>query len=199
MARIRNEAKYKDTRAHLLSVGMELIRSGSYEGVSVSDILKAGQAPKGSFYHYFESKEAFGLEVAAHYHALQMEGARKHLRHPDRPAIDSLFAFFHSAYLDYEARQFGQGCLMCNLSTEIADEQPRFQEMLDSHWRGLAGEIAQCISRLDRAAIGLAHLSDAEAGDWLLNAWSGALTRMKAAGDGSPLRLFLKTTFKKEL
>lgn len=196
MARTRNADAYNDAREKLLTVGMNLIRSGSYEGVGINDILREGQIPKGSFYHYFDSKEGFGLEVARHYHAQQLEGARAILLDNDDPPLERLKAFFQTAYQDFEAREFSQGCLMCNLTTELADEEPAFQAVLQTNWHELSEVVAACIAEMDKAAIGLGHLTDTEAADWLLNSWSGALTRMKATRDGTPLSLFLKSTFK---
>ncbi len=112
------------------------------------------------------------------------------------PPLDRLKNFFQNAYEDFESRDFSQGCLMCNLTTELADEEPAFQAVLQANWHELSAVIAACIAGTDKAAIGLDHLTDSEAADWLLNSWSGALTRMKATRDGTPLRLFLKSTFK---
>lgn len=199
MARIRNEQVYDETRSKLLTVGMNLIRAGSYESIGINDILREGQIPKGSFYHYFKSKEAFGREVLQFYHEQQVESASALLTDPALPPLERLQMFFKGAYDDFEAKGFAQGCLMCNLSTELADEHPAFQSLLQEQWHALSAQIALCVAELDKAEIGLAHLSDKEAADWLLNSWSGALTRMKAMRDGAPLRLFLKTTFKEGL
>ena len=195
MARTRNEETYNETRTNLLEVGMELIRQGSYNSVGINDVLRVSGAPKGSFYHYFSSKEEFGLEVVKHYHALQLDGAKQVLQ-GSAPAIDRLHLFFKTALKEFESRQFRHGCLMCNLSTELADDQPVFQRLLKQHWKALSTVIAGCIAELDKADIGLAHLTNKEAGDWLINNWSGALTRMKAAGSAEPLRLFMKSIFK---
>lgn len=199
MARTRNEEAYNDARSKLLDVGVNLIRSASYEGVGINDVLREGQVPKGSFYHYFDSKQHFGLEVARHYHAQLLEGAKALLSDAEVPPLDRLKSFFRSAYADFETREFSQGCLMCNLTTELADEEPAFQAVLKDNWNDMSAALAACISEIDKAEIGLSHLTDAEAADWLLNSWSGALTRMKATRDGTPLRLFLKSTFKESM
>lgn len=196
MARTRNEEAYNDAREQLLLVGAKLIRSGSYESVGINDILREGRIPKGSFYHYFDSKERFGLEVAKHYHAGLIADAEAILLDRTRAPLERLQAFFQDAYEDFEARGFAQGCLMCNLTTELADEEPAFQAVLQTNWLELGAVIAACVAELDKSEIGLEHLSDGEAADWLLNSWSGALTRMKATRDGTPLQLFLKSTFK---
>jgi TetR/AcrR family transcriptional repressor of nem operon len=84
---------------------------------------------------------------------------------------------------------------MCNLSSELADENENFQLLLSQHWQQLSTEISKCIEELGSEELGLAHLSPIESADWLLNCWSGSLTRMKATGTPEPLQLFLKTVF----
>lgn len=198
MARTRNIEAYDDTRSRLLEVGERLLRAGSYERVGISDILREGQVPKGSFYHYFASKERFGIAVAEHYHARQIASARTILLNRAIPPQKRLVAFFQTALEDFAAREFGQGCLMCNLTTELADKEPEFQKILMNNWKELSAEIAGCIEEMDKSEIGLEHLTNAEAADWLLNSWSGALTRMKATRDKTPLTLFIKSIFKSE-
>lgn len=195
MARTRNQPAYDNARTHLLDVGVRLIRKESFEGVGINDVLQEAGVPKGSFYHYFENKEAFGLDVARHYHDAQMSIALKTLGESAISPIDRLRGFFAAAYEDYESRGFGQGCLMCNLSTELSDESDAFQQLLQRQWNELSHPIGKCISDIDGELAGLGHLDSDEAGDWLLNAWSGALTRMKATRDGAPLKLFMKSVF----
>ena len=50
------------TREHLLEVGLERLRSTGYTATGVKEVLDLANVPKGSFYHYFPSKEAFAGE-----------------------------------------------------------------------------------------------------------------------------------------
>ena len=50
-------------RDHLIKSGQDLIWSKGYDLCSIKDITNAAGLPKGSFYHYFESKEKFALEA----------------------------------------------------------------------------------------------------------------------------------------
>ena len=198
MARTRNEDQYNDARTALLNVGLELMRKRSYDSVGLSDILREAGVPKGSFYHYFSSKEEFGLAVASHYNAMDLESSGEILLAPDRPASERLRNFFQVAYDNYVARGFSEGCLMCNLTAELADREPAFQNVLSHHFQSLSDLIAQCLAGMDLSEIGLSHLNHQEAADWLLNSWAGALTRMKAVRDGAPLQLFMRTTFSED-
>ncbi len=196
MTRIRNQESYDASRLKLLDVGEALIRQRSFSETGVMDVLRKANIPKGSFYHYFKSKEDFGIAVARRYSDQQVEFAREVLGNTTKPALSRLRSFFEAAAVDMERRGYSQGCLMCNLTTELADENPAFQRELDQNWRQLTAEIARCLQDADLASINLSHLSAEEAADWLLNAWSGALTRMKAIGGPGPLELFMKSVFK---
>jgi len=199
MARTRNIKNYDNAKSRLLAIGVELIRSDSFSAIGINDVLKKSEIPRGSFYHYFENKQAFGLEVAQFYHAQQMSDAQNILRNESITPLQRLKKFFRQARKAFSKRSFADGCLMCNLSTELADTNATFQTVLKTQWNELAAEIALCVAQMDKADIGMAHLTDKEVADWLLNAWGGALARMKAEGNDTPLQLFEKSIFKKRI
>lgn len=196
MARPRDKNKQMMNRERLLEAGEQAFRETSFSESGINDILSSSGVPKGSFYHHFLSKEAFGIAVADRYNETQITAARACLEDPSLPHIDRVCSFFERAREDMGKRQFAQGCLMCNLSTELADERPAFQAALDTHWQGMTAVLAECLNNVDLSEIGLEHLTPAQAADWLMNAWSGALTRMKASGNDEPLALFMRTIFK---
>lgn len=198
MARPKDRKTHMSNHEKLLEAGERLMRSTSYGETGINNVLSEAAVPKGSFYHHFGSKEAFGIAVARRYHEHQLDYARQCLGDPGQPAIDRLRAFFEGARADMRDRRFAQGCLMCNLSTELADERPEFQAELDQHWTMLVAEVATCLRQLDLSEIGLGHLGPDDAADWLMNAWSGALTRMKASASDAPLALFMRTIFRTE-
>ena len=59
----------KSSREHLLDVGVELMHQNGYNATGLSDILKAADMPKGSFYHHFSSKEDFAAAALARHTA----------------------------------------------------------------------------------------------------------------------------------
>lgn len=198
MARPRDQNTHMSHHEKLLDAGEHAFRETSFSESGINEILASSGVPKGSFYHHFASKEAFGIAVANRYNEAQVAAAKGCLEDPSLPPIDRLRLFFESARKDMGNRKFQQGCLMCNLSTELADERPAFQAVLDTHWQNLTAVVAECLAEADLSEIGLEHLTPEEAADWLMNAWSGALTRMKASGNDAPLALFMRTIFKTE-
>lgn len=55
--------KNSATREKLIETGAELIGQHGYNATGINAVLKTCGVPKGSFYHYFSSKEEFGLAV----------------------------------------------------------------------------------------------------------------------------------------
>ena len=53
---------YTETRRELIQAGLALLTEKGYSSVGIDQILRSVNVPKGSFYHYFKSKEAFGLK-----------------------------------------------------------------------------------------------------------------------------------------
>jgi TetR/AcrR family transcriptional repressor of nem operon len=56
-----------DTREHLLATGETLSLRLGFTGMGLSELLATAGVPKGSFYHYFRSKEAFGEAMLQRY------------------------------------------------------------------------------------------------------------------------------------
>src|SRR3954469_11636255 len=49
-----------DVREHILEVGQRIMAGKGFSAVGLNEILTSAGVPKGSFYHYFGSKDAFG-------------------------------------------------------------------------------------------------------------------------------------------
>ncbi len=49
-----------DIRQHILDTAKPIILGKGFSAVGLNELLNAAEVPKGSFYHYFKSKEYFG-------------------------------------------------------------------------------------------------------------------------------------------
>ena len=59
-----------ETRAKLLEAARDVIRAKGYAGSTVDDICVAAGVTKGSFFHYFDSKEALGIAAVERFGAM---------------------------------------------------------------------------------------------------------------------------------
>jgi TetR/AcrR family transcriptional repressor of nem operon len=52
-----------DTRYHIIQTGADLIGQKGFGATGINGVLTSAGVPKGSFYHYFKSKNDFGLAI----------------------------------------------------------------------------------------------------------------------------------------
>src|SRR5574337_1694674 len=57
------------TREALIRAGVELLTEKGFNSVGLEEVLRRVGVPKGSFYHYFSSKDDFGRQVLEAYAA----------------------------------------------------------------------------------------------------------------------------------
>src|SRR5260370_23412127 len=89
-----DEMEVRSSREQLLQVGLRRIHSVGYAATGVKEILDEAEVPKGSFYHYFASKEAFAKEVLALYVRGENERAEKILRDGTGTPLTRLRRYF---------------------------------------------------------------------------------------------------------
>ncbi|GAB7022926.1 TetR/AcrR family transcriptional regulator [Salidesulfovibrio brasiliensis] len=180
----------KKTKQRILEAGAELVHRKGFNNTGISEILKAADVPKGSFYFYFSSKEAFGLELVE-YHRAQFVRAMELLLSDDSiPPLERLKAMFARLRQRLEEGGYTLGCPIGNLSQEMGDLNPEFEKSLASVFRDMAGPAAGVLSQAkDRGDIPVTVDPSAMA-DFMVNSWQGALVRMKVEKSSRPLELF---------
>src|ERR1700712_689423 len=104
-----------EVRHRLLDAGLALVHSRGFSASGVKDITDAASVPKGSFYAYFASKEAFAAEILEHYWS-GIEARLLPILAGAGPAQERIARFFHALADEHEASDFLLGCLIGNLS-----------------------------------------------------------------------------------
>lgn len=109
-------------REALIHAGIEHISTHGYHGTGIKQVLDSVNVPKGSFYNFFGSKEAFVAEVIKTYsddmHCQLndfVQGSGKHLSVQKQLVAIHRFSLEKIVQSDYL-----RSCLIGSLSTEIA-------------------------------------------------------------------------------
>lgn len=195
MPRVRDQEKFNQSREMLLEVGQKLFINSSFNSVGLNDILKEAGIPKGSFYHYFESKEDFGLQVIEFYAQQNVADLEAVLAKQDLSPYQKLKMFFQDNIQHFEEVEFCQGCLMANLSQELADVNERLRCKINESSQHLISRIAGCIDQMAGNELNLGKMGSTEAAQVLMNSWQGAIMRMKLEKSRQPLDVFMKFFF----
>lgn len=191
----RAEGSRGATRERLLEVGVMALRRGGYHGTGLADLLASAALPKGSFYHYFPSKEAFALEAVQSFgERVLAELERQLSRHPDDP-LRGLQSYFLGLCRQYAQENSSLGCLLGNFGQEIAASNRRVAEAVHVYLGALRSRFASAISEAQRRGRARSDLDAGTLADWLANGWHGALIQMKVQGSTSPARRFVRTFF----
>ena len=182
----------KSTRDHLLDVGVELMHRNGYNATGLSDILKAADVPKGSFYHHFRSKEDFAAAALAQYVAHEGEHAARVLNDSRTPPLKRLKRYFTDLTKTYGQAGEIPGCMMGRLSLEMAAKSPQLRKQTSVSFAGWQQKIAAVVQEaVEQKELPRDTEPEPLAG-FLLNSWEGALLRSQAEKSDAPLEIFLR-------
>ncbi|WP_458526124.1 TetR family transcriptional regulator C-terminal domain-containing protein [Onishia taeanensis] len=187
--------KHASTRDILIQTGAELIAEQGYHATGINAVLKASAVPKGSFYHYFASKEDFGLAVIEAFAETHDARLAALLDDDGRSPLDRLRRFFAAGRDDMTDCDHSRGCLIGSLGQELSARNAVFRERLDAVLRRWEQRLARCLEEA-RALGELPSDTDSEAlASVVLSGWQGAMLRAKTRKSASPMQHFEEVLF----
>jgi len=183
------------TRENLIQVGARMVHAAGYAATGVKDIVDAAEVPKGSFYNHFASKEDFGREVVDFYFQTGVVRLRALLGNDSLPPLERLKAVFEESIRSYQTVGYSGGCMMGNLSLEVADHSDLIRERLAVHFTTWSRLFETCIAEAQQSGAVGNRLPASLLAQFLLNSWEGALLRMRVERSDRPLREFTDVIF----
>jgi TetR/AcrR family transcriptional repressor of nem operon len=185
----------KSTREHLIDVGLGLMHQNGYNATGLTDILRAADVPKGSFYHHFGSKEDFAAAALQEYAVREAKHAATVLNDLKTSPLKRLRRYFTDLKKIYGQKGAIPGCMMGRFSLEIAEESPQLRTRISgsfAHWQQMIATVLQQAVAQKELHAG----TDPESlAGFLLNSWEGALLRSQADKSDAPLETFMCFVF----
>ncbi len=185
----------RETKQLLLEAGTAYIIEHGYHHSGLTEILAAAQVPKGSFYYYFPSKEAFGLQILTHFAENNLAVLQRFLDDEAVSPLERLRRYFEYNVEYLAARGFRQGCLIGNLGQEMADLSEVMRVHIDAIMDQWASRISMGLQKAQQQGQIPSAFDCQELGTFCLNSWQGAMLRMKVTKDVLPLRAFIHEVF----
>ena len=180
-----------DTKAELIRSGLEQLTEHGFASSGIDQILKKIGVPKGSFYHYFASKEAFGQAVIENYANYFAKKLETYLLDETIPPLTRIGNFVDDAKAGMSRHHFKRGCLVGNLGQEV--------DLLPESFRQKLIDIFICWQQRLEACLKVAQVQ----GDISITAncellaehfwvgWEGAVSRAKLVQNTKPLDNYL--------
>lgn len=138
--------EHTDVKQHILDTGRTIILGKGFSAVGLTEILATARVPKGSFYHYFKSKEAFGEALVDSYmrdYLIQVDG----LLQPDgTPAAERLLRYWQSWARTDDGQTTECNCLVVKLSGEVSDMSEAMRVALLRGTNQIIERLGQCIA-----------------------------------------------------
>lgn len=188
--------KRKIHKEDIIQSGYDLFYDKGYGITGVNEITSRIGIPKGSFYNHFKSKEEFGIAVLDSYLSSNEDFLKKTLLNNKNSPITNLKKYFVS-FIEIQENVYHstRGCLMGNLTIELADVNPVFQEKTKIGFANAVAIIEQCLENAKELEEVDRNMDTHQTANFLMNSWQGALLRMKAEKKTEPLNIFYKEIF----
>ncbi|MFJ4850453.1 TetR family transcriptional regulator [Streptomyces sp. NPDC088733] len=154
-----------DAREKILTAAQSLIELRGYSALGVAEICKTAGVPKGSFYYFFESKEALALAVIDEHWAIQ-RGGWSRIMNGDAPPLERLRQLFEETEAEQRAGQQScgtvSGCMFGNLTLEMSNQteaiRARLQDIFDAQVAMVEAVVTEA---RDRGEVHVADLHEA--------------------------------------
>ena len=178
--------RHTDTRQHILCTGKQIIAAKGFSTVGLAELLQASEVPKGSFYHYFKSKELFGQALLEDYFTDYLAELDTLMQTPGLSGRDRLLRYFEQWRTTQADDCDEQKCLVVKLSAEVSDLSEAMRLTLRDGTEGVIARLAQCVADAveDGSLAAVEPLSTART---LYSLWLGANLLAKLHRNAEPL------------
>jgi len=182
------------TKQRLLETGLPMLLARGYYDLGIQDVLRATGTPKGSFYHHFESKEDFVLQVIDLYMDTVHMGLDAALQDESRPPLERVRRFFELSRDKYREEGY-LGCLLGGLGQELSGVNEVFARRIDECFKEIARRIRTCLAAAQRRGELPADIDCRAMADLLVDCWEGAALRSRLRRNPAPLEAMLDFYF----
>lgn len=180
----------QSTRERILEAAEEIMLEKSFHSVGLKQILDAVKVPKGSFYHYFESKEQFGVVMLKHYIDEASARKREMLLSKDKEPdpLKRLFAFLDGS-IDVIQKVAGKfPCLALKLASEVSDLSEAMREELAQGFEDWISIYREVLDEAVAEKMLPATFETASEAQIIQDHWSGATHRAVINRSSEPVR-----------
>ena len=179
-----------DTRGVLLRAGLEVLTEKGFSATGIDEVLRRVGVPKGSFYHYFDSKEAFGSALITQYADYFARKIDRHLLNENLTPMARLHAFDADAQAGMARHAFQRGCLIGNLGQEMGALPESFRSQLRAVFTDWESRFAVCLCAAQASGEVSKQVDCEQVASFFWIGWEGAVLRAKLEQSASPLEIF---------
>lgn len=183
-----------DTYDRILTAARELIHSRSYADVGVAAICEQANVKKGSFYHFFPSKQELTLAVLDTYYVHMKEHLLDQAFHKDLSPLSRLQRLGEMAYaIQVQIKDTTGhilGCPFGNLASELATQDETIRQKIDQIFNRLQKALQQTLEEAVQAG-DIPAIDSAATAKAMFAYFEGVMLLAKTQNDPEILRQLL--------
>jgi len=134
-----------DTRQSLLDTARRIVAVKGYAAVGINEVLAEADVPKGSFYHYFSSKDAFGEAMMKSYFDGYLATMDRIVADRDKRAAEHLMWYWQNFYDTQVVDDCQGGCLVVKLGAEVSDLSEAMRVVMKAGTTAIVDRVEQMI------------------------------------------------------
>jgi TetR/AcrR family transcriptional repressor of nem operon len=128
-----------DTKRKLLDAAMRLMLRQGFTATTVDQVCAEAKLTKGSFFHYFKSKDEIGEAALEHFCAIQQSRFAKGAFNKMADPLERMNGFIDCIIEVGRSPEMAQGCLVGSLTQELALTHPKIRCQCETSFNNLAG------------------------------------------------------------
>jgi TetR/AcrR family transcriptional regulator, transcriptional repressor for nem operon len=181
-------------REKLIESGTQTVHERGFAGTGLREITASAGVAQGSFTNHFASKEEFGVAILDRYFDRLRVVIAETLQNQALSPAARLHAYFDTISDLLEQSGWRFGCLAGNMSLEASETSERLRHKLVEIFAEWTPPFADAVRQLQDERGDDRGLDPKEIGAALLEAWHGAMLRMKVDRTAAPLDRFRHIT-----
>ncbi len=198
---MRKALEHSPTKEKLMDAAQGLILERGFVGTSVDDICKCAKVTKGSFFHYFKSKDDLGLRLLVRY--CEAGGERfMSCCCPDAESDPLKRVYSLIDMMVQRAKTMGHGCLLGCMSQELSDTNENVRSLAEKAFSQMGKWIAKDLTEAKRLYVPKASFKPQELAEYLVSLMQGGALLAKvnrkpsiAVANFNHFRQYLKTLY----
>lgn len=177
------------TREKLVRAGLAAVLESGWAATSVERVLTTVGVPKGSFYHYFASKDEFGYALLETYQAFTLNRLERCFERSAAAGTltHQLAAFLFEASQSMRRYRWRRGCLVGVLGQELAGLHDGFRTRLHASVCQWESVLATAIRHAQHRGEVSASVDAERLSRSFWASWEGAVLRARLSRSAAPL------------
>ena len=171
------------TKEKLLKAAQQLMLAKGFPATTVDEICEAAGFTKGSFFHYFASKEHLGKEVLDRFYCSFQERIQQGAFRKKSDPLQRVYGYVDRFIEMSKNPESPSGCLLGNFTQELADTHPEIRSLCAQRFAEWAVPLKQDLDEAKTKYAPKASFDTQSLAEYLIAVLQGSQILAKAKQD----------------